>query len=199
MKHIWIATCNKNKKKEFKTLLEPLGFIVHTPDEIPNYQDVEETGETFAENAMLKAEALFSLTKKAVIADDSGIAVEALNGAPGIYSARFAGANATDEKNRSLLLEKMINIDNRAAQFVCSLALIDVDGNKFIYNGFCNGTVLLEERGSGGFGYDSLFFVDEIDKTMAEATVTEKNAISHRARALQKLLENPLFDMKEGK
>ena len=198
MKNIWISTENEHKKYEFTTLLEPLGFCIHTPSELSNFSSVAETGTTFAENAILKAQALYNLVKEPVIADDSGIVVTALNGAPGIYSARYAGEHATDAQNRQLLLKNMENIEQRDAYFIAVIAIVADSHITKTFEGQSQGYILYEEQGENGFGYDNLFFSTEINKTFAEATIEEKNQVSHRARALQKMLADNFFNRSGG-
>lgn len=193
MKDIWISTENENKKYEFATLLEPLGFTIHTPKELVNFASVDETGTTFAENAILKAKALYDIVKQPVIADDSGLMVTALDGAPGVYSARYAGVDATDEMNRQHLLKNLAHIENRQASFISVIALVENNDTITTYEGTVSGTIINVARGENGFGYDCLFLSDELNKTFAEASITEKNTVSHRARAIQKLLQADFF------
>jgi len=189
MKDIWLSTTNEHKKQEFRTLLRPFHITLHTPNELSGFADVEETGATFAENAMLKAQVLYDIVRQPVIADDSGLIVAALNGAPGIYSARYAGLNATDADNRALLLHNMKDIKTRTARFVCALAFIQNDDASELFEGEVEGQICEKEHGFAGFGYDRLFFSDELGKTFAEATVDERHKVSHRARAFNKFLE----------
>ena len=193
MNDIWISTENKNKKYEFETLLEPLGFTVHTPSELETFESVEETGTTFAENALLKARALYELVKQPVIADDSGIVVDALGGAPGVYSARYAGEPSNDAANRQLLLKNMEHINDRAAHFVSVIALVVDATHEETFEDTVSGTLLYQESGTRGFGYDNLFYATELGKSFADATIEEKNTVSHRARALKKLLQSDFF------
>jgi len=187
MKHIWLSTMNDHKRAEFETLLTPLGITLHTPHELDHFPAVDEVGETFAENALLKAQALYAIVREPVIADDSGLIVDALDGKPGIFSARYAGEAATDADNRQLLLKNMAQIDNRNAQFICSIALVETEDVVHIFEGQVKGSIMSEEQGTHGFGYDSLFFSEELGKTFAQATQAERNQVSHRARAFNKL------------
>ena len=149
--------------------------------------DVEETGSTFADNALIKVRAICKALNCIVIGDDSGLCVEALDGAPGVYSARYSGQHGNDKANRELLLKNMQNVENRKAYFACAVAMAFPDGKEFVAEGRAQGQIMYEEKGDGGFGYDSLFFSEELKKSFAEATPSEKNAVSHRAKALAKL------------
>ena len=151
--------------------------------------DVEENGSTFAENAMIKAEAVAEHTDCAVIADDSGIEVDVLDGAPGIYSARYCGEDATDEDRVDKLLEEVANADTRGAQFNCAIALIMPDGEKHIFQGIVRGTLDFEPKGANGFGYDPIFIPDGYSNTFGELDSSIKDEISHRAKALKSLAE----------
>ena len=181
------ATQNKGKIKEIQEIFGKLGFEVISQKDAGVDIDVEETGKTFAENAELKARAIYDLCKEAVIADDSGLCIDALNGAPGVYSARYAGENATDADKINKILDEMKNITNRSAQFISSLVMILPDGRIFHACGEVKGKILEECSGSNGFGYDPIFFSDELQKSFGIATEAEKNSISHRAKALENL------------
>lgn len=178
---IIIATGNAGKVREFKRMLEPLGYTVFSQKEKGITVDVEETGDTFAENALIKARAVWKIAHTAVIADDSGLCVDALNGRPGVYSARYAGENATDADRNKKLLEELNGVENRSAHFTCALAYISADGKERVFEGICPGTIGLEPKGSDGFGYDPLFYWQ--DKTFGEMSAEEKDAVSHRGRA----------------
>ena len=152
-----------------------------------------ETGVTFADNALIKARATRAALGQPTIADDSGIAVDALGGAPGVHSARFAGPDATDQQNLDLLISQIGRHDDRAAAYVCVIAHVDADGNERLFEGRCEGTLITEPRGTGGFGYDPIFVpVDtgpDDQRTMAELEPDEKHTISHRGRAARALAE----------
>lgn len=178
---IIIATGNAGKVREFKRMLEPLGYTVFSQKEKGITVDVEETGDTFAENALIKARAVWKIAHTAVIADDSGLCVDALNGRPGVYSARYAGENATDADRNKKLLEELNGVENRSAHFTCAIAYISADGKERVFEGICPGTIGLEPKGSDGFGYDPLFYWQ--DKTFGEMSAEEKDAVSHRGRA----------------
>lgn len=187
---IIIATKNEGKVREFRRLLEPLGYQpVSLKDENIN-AEINEDGDTFEENAHIKAKAIYKLTKTPVIADDSGLEVEFLGGAPGIYSARYAGEGATDEDRNNKLLEEMQGVDTplRNARFVCALYCILDDAREYCVTGTLEGFIGEEPKGVHGFGYDPIFMIDE-DTSLAEIDEEEKNKISHRARAMEKLLE----------
>lgn len=183
-----IATNNAKKLKELERILKPLGIDAVTAKEAGiTLDDVDETGETFAENAYLKAKSAFDKTGMPAVADDSGLCVDALDGKPGIYSARYGGENATDEdKNKKILSEmKDVPVEKRNAHFSCAICCILPDGSKIEVEGICNGTIGYEPVGDGGFGYDPIFMCGE--NSYAQLTAEEKDAISHRGQALVKL------------
>ena len=151
--------------------------------------DVEETGSTFSENALIKARAASNALGCIALADDSGLCVEALDGAPGVYSARYSGGHGNDKENRALLLKNLQGESNRRAYFECALALVYPDGSEFVVCGRTYGKILEEERGEGGFGYDCIFESEDLKKSFGLATPEEKNSVSHRFRALMKLKE----------
>lgn len=181
------ATTNKGKIREFQEILGELGFEVVSMHDEGIDVEVEETGTTFCENALIKARAIALLCDYPVIADDSGLCVDAMDGAPGIYSARFAGEDATDYDRNVKLLETLKDEENRKAQYVAAIAYVAPDGTELTAEGTVDGVILTEEHGTGGFGYDPLFWCTEIEKCFGEATPDEKNAVSHRGRALKKL------------
>ncbi|MGN1097665.1 MAG: XTP/dITP diphosphatase [Clostridia bacterium] len=185
------ATHNKNKLREFREILEPFGFEIISAEEAGFFDEVEETGQTFMENALIKAKAISDACKKAAIADDSGLIVDALNGEPGVYSARYGGGGLDDKGRTALVLKKMENIpdEKRTARFMCAIAFIDGDGKEIRAEGSVEGVITREPSGENGFGYDPVFYVTQIGKTFAQASAEEKNALSHRGRALSKLSE----------
>jgi XTP/dITP diphosphohydrolase len=189
MKEIVVATKNRGKAKEFEKLFSTHGFQVKTLLDYPEVDDVEETGTTFEENAVLKAEAVSKQLNRPVIADDSGLIVDALGGRPGIYSARYAGSEKSDEANMDKVLEELSHIsdDKRTARFYCALAVAIPGHSTYTVFGTCEGEILKERRGTRGFGYDPIFYVYEEKRAMAELSSDEKNTISHRAKALEKL------------
>ncbi|MCY9064299.1 XTP/dITP diphosphatase [Bacillus inaquosorum] len=189
MKEAIIATHNPGKVKEFKEILEPKGYDVKSLAEIGFTEEIEETGHTFEENAILKAEAVAKAVNKMVIADDSGLSIDNLGGRPGVYSARYAGEQKDDQANIDKVLSelKAIEKEQRTARFRCALAVsIPGEGTKTV-EGHVEGYIAEEPKGEYGFGYDPIFIVKDKDKTMAELTSDEKNKISHRADALKKL------------
>ncbi len=179
------ATGNKNKLREFREIFPEHQIL--SAAEAGFLDEVEETGKTFAENALLKARAVCKATGFPALADDSGLCVDALGGAPGVFSARYSGGG--DAENRKLLLKNLMNTENRRAHFCCCIALVYPDGRELISEGRTDGAILREERGAGGFGYDSLFLSDDLGMSFAEASEEEKNAVSHRGRAMRKLKE----------
>ena len=181
------ATQNKGKIKEIQEIFLPLGFEVISQKEAGFDIDVVENGETFEENAMIKARAIFDLSHEAVIADDSGLLVDALNGAPGVYSARYAGENATDADKMNKLLKELEGESDRRAKFLSALVMILKDGRSFTATGEVLGRITDKPYGENGFGYDPIFYSDELKKTFGEATDKEKNEVSHRGRGLLKL------------
>ncbi|MEH7275099.1 XTP/dITP diphosphatase [Neobacillus vireti] len=189
MKEVIIATKNPGKAREFEHIFAPRGIAVRTLLDYPEIEDVEETGTTFEENATLKAEAISLRLNKMVIGDDSGLIVDALEGRPGIYSARYAGEPKNDQRNLEKVLEdlKGVSEEKRTARFYCALAVAIPDKETITVAGTCEGRLLDEQRGTNGFGYDPVFYVPEKDCTMAELSSDEKNKISHRANALKKL------------
>lgn len=186
-----IASTNIHKVREFRTILKPfLRFDLLSLSDFPNYTPPEETGKTFEENATIKAEHAAKFLNRWVLADDSGLVVPALNGAPGIFSARYAGNDATDLENRKKLLEEIQHLmeEDRQAFFECSIALASPTGLKKCVKGTCEGSLLNKDRGGGGFGYDPLFIKHGYNKTFAELGESVKNRISHRRKALDKML-----------
>ena len=185
-----IATHNMKKRDELQRILSPLGVHVLTADEAGvDLTDVEETGTTFEENALLKARSGCKEGKMPCIADDSGLCVDALDGAPGVYSARFAGEHGNDDKNNEKLLSLLSDVppEKRTARFVGTVACVFPDGRELVVRGKCEGKIGYEKRGENGFGYDPLFYVGE--RTFAEFTPEEKDAVSHRGNALRALTE----------
>lgn len=182
-----IATHNPGKVEELEGMLTPLGFEVESLLDYPDAPETEETGTTFEENAALKATEAAAYFGHAVLADDSGLEVDALDGAPGVYSARFAGPEKSDEANNALLLEKLNGETNRTARFVCALCLAKSSGETLTVRGTIEGTIGYSPQGENGFGYDPLFIVPSLHKTAAELERDEKAVVSHRGQALRKL------------
>jgi XTP/dITP diphosphohydrolase len=192
VKEIIIATKNPGKAKEFEALLTPMGFRVQSLLDYPDSIDVEETGTSFKENAILKAEAISKHYQRMTIADDSGLAIDYLGGKPGIFSARYGGPAKDDQANIKKVLEDLSEVnalEDRSARFICALALSIPDQKTKTVEGTCEGYIAKEPQGENGFGYDPIFIVKDRDETMANLPKEEKNRISHRADALKKIME----------
>lgn len=189
MHKIAAATKNKGKISEIKQILKDLPVEVVSMVEEGINVDIVEDGQTFEENALIKARAIRSHTIGIVLADDSGLVVDALDGAPGVHSSRFAGEPSDDKKNNAKLLAMMDGVKpcKRTARFVCVIAVIMSDGREFCVRGECEGQIGFEQKGNNGFGYDPLFYLPDRGNTMAELESDIKNKISHRAKALGKL------------
>lgn len=189
---ILIATKNEGKTKEFRQFFAQLGYKVENLNAYPDLPDVAETGLTFEENARLKAETIAELTGKMVLADDSGLKVDVLGGMPGVWSARFSGPDATDASNNAKLLHELAMVfeqKDRSAQFHCTLVMAAPGAQSLVVEADWEGYIATAPQGENGFGYDPLFLVGESGKTSAELSLEEKNKISHRAKALEKLVE----------
>ncbi|NMB00686.1 MAG: XTP/dITP diphosphatase [Firmicutes bacterium] len=186
-----VASHNSHKIQEIKELTSHLGFEVLGLSELGEFPEVIEDGATFRENAKKKAVEISRVVGDLVLADDSGLEVDALNGAPGVYSARFAGEPTNDGLNNELLLEKMAHVpfEKRGAQFRCVMALATPQGQVEFSEGICRGIITFEPRGSQGFGYDPLFLIPELGQTFAELGPEVKNEISHRSLAMQGMLK----------
>lgn len=189
-RRIILSSGNVHKVNEIKGILQDMPFEIVSKDDLGYHDfDVVEDGSTLQENALKKAEDLHKLTKGIVIADDTGLFVDALDGEPGVYSARYAGEDATYADNNKLLLSKLKDVskEKRTAYFKTVIAVVFEDGRKLIAEGICKGYIEVQERGIRGFGYDPLFVVQGTDRTFSEMTEAEKNKISHRANALRNL------------
>lgn len=182
-----LATNNPHKCREIKSILGDFFTEIYSMKEIGLNIDIEETGQTFFENAKIKADEVCRLTGMAALADDSGLCVDALNGQPGIYSARYAGKEQNDDKNIDKLLAALKNEKNRTAHFVTALVLAYPSGTHIEVEGKTFGKITEKRTGNGGFGYDPVFYSDELNKTFGECSETEKNSVSHRAKALENL------------
>ena len=192
MKKIVLATANTHKVIEFQRILNELipGLVLVKATDFPGVPDIEETGSTFAENALIKAKAINEFTNLPALADDSGLVVDALNGAPGVFSARYAGIGANDKANVLKLLSEIKDIEQSllSARFECAIALVDKSQNlELVVDGQMSGQVIKEIRGENGFGYDPVFVPQGLTKTSAELTDVEKDQISHRGLALRKM------------
>lgn len=192
---IILATKNKGKVADFEKLTENMNIeVISFLDEEINFPDVVEDGETFEENSVKKALEIAKYTGMITVSDDSGLCVEALDGAPGIYSARYSGENATDSTNIDKLLEEMKNIPQgeRQAKFVSVVSIAKPDGTVQSFRGEVEGEIIFERKGTNGFGYNPVFFSYELEKTFGEATMEERVTVSHRARAFRDLKEKVL-------
>lgn len=191
METVIIASTNQGKLKEFKELMKGLSVEVKSLKDFPEIGDIEENGASFAENAYIKAKAVFDATGCLSIADDSGLEVDALDGAPGIYSARYAGEEKNDTANNEKLLSEMnvVSDENRGAQFHCAIVAIDQNGTRYDVEGIVRGHILRAPQGENGFGYDPLFYIEEFGRTTAELSMDEKNKISHRGKAVRQIVE----------
>ena len=200
---IVVATNNKGKLKEIKNDFDPFDCVLISQDDL-KIESIPETGDSFKSNALQKADHLASFTNYPIIADDSGLVVDALNGEPGIYSARYAGDESNDDDNIDLLLQRMMHEKNRKAYFHCSLIYLDPNdtSNPILIETQWHGTICSEKSGDEGFGYDPIFFIPKLDKTSAELSVYEKNKYSHRGQAMklmiERLTEDNLISLKEN-
>lgn len=189
MKEVIIATKNAGKAKEFEHIFSQYHITVKSLLDFEEIEDIVEDGETFEENALIKARAIAKQFNQVVIADDSGLEVDALHGRPGVYSARYAGEGRDDQANIKKVLSELEGIptEQRWARFVCALALVTPEGEESVVRGTCEGQILTECLGSEGFGYDPIFYLPELEKTMAQIPKHQKNVLSHRADAFAKL------------
>jgi len=192
IKEILLATNNQGKVKEMKSIMKDLGIEVYSLKDKGIDVEVEEDGKTFEENALKKAEEIAKISNMITVSDDSGLEVYALDLKPGIYSARYAGEGATSQMLCQKLISEMQNIpvDERKARFVSVAAIVYPNGEKFTLRGECEGVILTEPKGDGGFGYDPVFYIEDKGLTFAQMTLEEKNKISHRAKAFEKLKEH---------
>lgn len=189
MPSIVLASRNRKKTQEVSEILAPLGFTIISVTQFPDVPEVDEDGSTFAENAAKKAREVALHLNQWVIGEDSGLTVDALNGAPGIYSARYSGEDATDERNNQKLIHELLNVpdEKRGAGYVCSVALADPTGQiRVACEGTCRGRILHQPSGAGGFGYDPYFLVPEYHRSFGQLSAVVKHRISHRAKAFAK-------------
>lgn len=191
-----LATRNEGKVREFREIMKDLPFKILSLKEFPGFPEIVEDGKTFEENALKKARALAEFANDVAIADDSGLMVYALNGSPGVFSARYAGVGATDLKNNLKLLNdlKGVHLKDRGAAFKCAIAVVAPDGFEEVVTGECRGAIGFEMRGNEGFGYDPLFIPNGFDKTFAEIGLETKNMISHRYKAIMAV--KPILEKK---
>lgn len=190
MKKIFVASKNKGKISEIRSYLAPLDYELFSLIDTPDIPDIEETGSTFEENALIKAKAVYNIVKIPVLADDSGLEVDLLGGRPGVYSARYSGEGAADEKNISKLLTELggSKFEERTARFKCIIALYD-GINERLFEGTCEGNIIHYPKGTDGFGYDPIFMPRGCSLTFAEMDSDSKNRISHRGLALESLVK----------
>ena len=187
MKEIMIATSNAHKVEEFREMLEPLGIQVRSLLDLEEKVEIEETGTTFAENAMIKALSVHERLGIPVISDDSGLEVDAMDKAPGVYSARFLGYDTPYEEKNQYIMDQ-VKGKTRTARYVCAIAYVEEDGAGHVFTGVVEGEVADHARGEKGFGYDPIFYYPPYGATLAEVSEEKKNAISHRGRALAQLI-----------
>ena len=193
---IVVATKNKGKMNEIKAILNDEKYEILSMEDIGINVEVNEDADTFTGNATKKAVEIMNVCNEITLADDSGLVVDALDGAPGVFSARYAGEHGDDLQNNLLLLKNMENIKDRKAKFVCAIALAFPDGRIISVEGEFHGRIDYEMKGTGGFGYDCLFYLPEYNMTSAEISAEEKNKISHRAKALQ-MIKEKLSEIKD--
>lgn len=189
MKQILIATKNKHKVEEFTEMLEPLGYEVKSLYDIEQIFDIEETGTTFEENAYIKAKAIYDVLHIEVISDDSGLCINHLDGAPGVYSARYLGEDTDYEYKNNYIINELKDAKDRRAQYVCSICHFKSDGTHEIFTGKCEGEIAKQPLGSNGFGYDPIFYYPPFKTTLANVSDEEKNSISHRGKALKMMMK----------
>ncbi len=196
MKNIWLATKNMGKALEFQEIFSALGYRIKTLNDLNHVIEIKETGSTFEENARIKAECLSKILNEPVLADDSGLEIDQLNGAPGIYSARYAGEHKSDADNLKKVLDELKNSpkEKRTCRFICVLAFSRPNHETVFFHGKCEGEIAFEASGTNGFGYDSIFLLPTINMTMAQLNSREKSKISHRGNAIQKL-KNKLYEL----
>lgn len=189
MKKLFIASANAHKIEEFKHMLEPLGYEIKSLNDLPETIDIEETGETFEENAIIKAKTISDQFNIPCISDDSGLEIDALNFEPGVQSARYLGHDTSYDYKNSVLLERMKDETNRVCRFVCAIALCMPGKDPMVFRDTIEGTVATEIVGKKGFGYDPIVYYEPFKTTLANVSEEQKNSVSHRGKALVKLLE----------
>ncbi len=186
MKKIVIASGNAGKIKEFKSMLEPEGYEVISMKDLDGAEEPEETGATFHDNAIIKAQAIVDAFHIAAIADDSGLEIDAFDKQPGVYSARFLGHDTPYEHKNKIILERMENVENRSCRYVCAIAWCEPNEEPIVFEDTVECEIAREAKGTNGFGYDPIVYYAPLHKTMAEMTGEEKNSISHRGKAIRK-------------
>lgn len=189
MRDLFIASANVHKIEEFKHMLEPLGYHIKSINDLPEMIDIEETGTTFEENAIIKAQTITDKFNIPCISDDSGLEIDALNKEPGVQSARYLGHDTSYDIKNEMLLERMKSETNRACRFVCAIALSVPGKNAVVFSDTIEGTVATSIEGNKGFGYDPIVYYEPYKTTLANVSEEMKNSVSHRGKALKKLLE----------
>ena len=189
MNKILLATSNAHKVEEFKEMLEPFGYTITSLLDFDEEFDIEETGTTFEENALIKAKTMHDKLGIAVIADDSGLMVNALDGAPGIYSARFMGKDTSYDIKNQYIIDQCKDADDKGCQFVCAIAYVEENCESHVFTGVVEGIVADHIEGEKGFGYDPLFYYPPYQTTLANVSEEQKNAVSHRGRALKQFVD----------
>ncbi len=189
MKPLMIATSNAHKVEEFCRMLEPLGYEIQSLLDYQDSFDIEETGTTFQENALIKARTVYEKLHIPVISDDSGLAVNAMNGAPGIYSARFMGYDCDYDIKNQAIIDAVAQSQDKGAQYVCAIAYVEENGLEHVFTGIVEGEITTEMMGTNGFGYDPIFYYPPYGTTLANVSEDQKNQVSHRYRALKQLME----------
>lgn len=188
-KKIVIATTNSGKLKEFKEMLEPQGYVIQSLADLDDDFEIEETGQTFSENAIIKAQSVTDRYGIAAIADDSGLEIDAFNGEPGVHSARYLGHDTPYTYKNSVILERMSGIENRGCRYVCAVALTRPNREPVVFYDTAEAVIARSAAGENGFGYDPIVYYEPLGKTMAEMSNEEKNSISHRGKAIRKMEE----------
>lgn len=189
MNKILLATSNAHKVEEFKEMLEPFGYTITSLLDFDEEFDIEETGTTFEENALIKAKTMHDKLGIAVIADDSGLMVNALDGAPGIYSARFMGKDTSYDIKNQYIIDRCKDAEDKGCQFVCAIAYVEENGESHVFTGVVEGIVADHIEGEKGFGYDPIFYYPPYQTTLANVSEEQKNAVSHRGRALKQFVD----------
>lgn len=189
MNKILLATSNAHKVEEFKEMLEPFGYTITSLLDFDEEFDIEETGTTFEENALIKAKTMHDKLGIAVIADDSGLMVNALDGAPGIYSARFMGKDTSYDIKNQYIIDRCKDAEDKGCQFVCAIAYVEENGESHVFIGIVEGIVADHIEGEKGFGYDPIFYYPPYQTTLANVSEEQKNAVSHRGRALKQFVD----------
>lgn len=189
MNKILLTTSNAHKVEEFKEMLEPFGYTITSLLDFDEEFDIEETGTTFEENALIKAKTMHDKLGIAVIADDSGLMVNALDGAPGIYSARFMGKDTSYDIKNQYIIDRCKDAEDKGCQFVCAIAYVEENGESHVFTGVVEGIVADHIEGEKGFGYDPIFYYPPYQTTLANVSEEQKNAVSHRGRALKQFVD----------